>query len=84
MSDDVLSRAATRATESERHLGGADLGGSDLVGRTFRTVVLLVAACVLFVGALSAGAVFLASKAVSASPAAVEIKSTEGRPPVSI
>jgi hypothetical protein len=57
---------------------------SDLFRRTWRTVLVLVAACVLFVGALSAAAVFIASKAVSgSSPKAAEIKSAD-KPPVSI
>jgi hypothetical protein len=41
----------------------------DLFVQTLRTVVVLVGACVLFVGALSAAAVLITSKAVgSASP----------------
>ncbi len=39
-----------------------------LIGRTFRTVGILVAVTVLFVGALSAGAVLVTSKAVGAAP----------------
>jgi hypothetical protein len=58
---------------------------SDLFRRTWRTVLVLVAACVLFVGTLSAVAVAIASKAVSSSaPTAAEIKSTGDKPPVSI
>ncbi|HVJ90513.1 MAG TPA: hypothetical protein VM580_11975 [Labilithrix sp.] len=45
----------------------------DLFGRTLRTVVILVAACVLFVGALSVAAVAITSKAVGSSPTAVEV-----------
>lgn len=44
--------------------------GSDLFGRTVRTVVILVGACVLFVGGLSAAAVAITSKAVSTPPSA--------------
>jgi hypothetical protein len=57
---------------------------SDLFRRTWRTVLVLVTACVLFVGTLSAVAVFIASKAVSgSSPKAAEVK-TADKPPVSI
>lgn len=53
-----------------------------LLSKTLRTVAILVAVTVLFVGALSAAAVFVASKAVGASsaaepaPAAPPIKKT--------
>jgi hypothetical protein len=58
---------------------------SDLFRRTWRTVLVLVSACVLFVGTLSAVAVAIASKAVSSSPPkAAEIKSAGDKPPVSI
>jgi len=57
---------------------------SDLFRRTWRTVLVLVAACVLFVGTLSAIAVTIANKAVSASPKAAEIKGPSEKPPVSI
>ncbi len=58
-----------------------------LAARTWRTVVLLVAACVLFVGTLSAAAVFVASKAAAASPApssAAETRDTGTKKPLSI
>ena len=42
---------------------------SDLFKQTLRTVIVLVAACVLFVGALSGAAVAITSRAF-ASPAA--------------
>lgn len=45
---------------------------SDLFKQTLRTVVVLVAACVLFVGALSAAAVAITSRAFS-SPASAEL-----------
>ena len=40
------------------------VSGDDLFARTLRTVAILVAVCVVFVGALSAAAVAIASKAV--------------------
>lgn len=49
----------------------------DLFGRTLRTVALLVGACVLFVGALSAAAVAITSKAMGSSAAVQgEVNST--------
>ena len=39
----------------------------DLFGRTWKTVVVLVGACIVFVGALSATAVFVTSRAVAPS-----------------
>ena len=39
----------------------------DLFGRTWKTVVVLVGACILFVGTLSATAVFVTSRAVDPS-----------------
>jgi hypothetical protein len=46
---------------------------NDLLGRTLRTVAVLVGACVLFVGSLSTAAVVIASKA--AGPAEVDTSS---------
>lgn len=51
-----------------------------LLSRTFRTVGILVAATVLFVGALSAAAVFVASKAVGAESPAAASESTQAAP----
>lgn len=45
-------------------LGARARSGDDLARRTLRTVALLVAACVLFVGTLSLIAVLVTSKAV--------------------
>jgi hypothetical protein len=39
-----------------------------LLAQTLRTTAILVGACILFVGLLSAGAVLITSKAVGASP----------------
>lgn len=44
-----------------------DLKHDDLFGRTWKTVVVLVGTCVLFVGALSTAAVLIANKAVEPS-----------------
>ena len=41
-----------------------DIKTEDLFSRTWKTVVVLVGACVLFVGALSTTAVLITSKAV--------------------
>ncbi len=55
------------------HPNNGDDMSNDILRRTARTVVVLVGACVVFVGGLSATAVVLASKAVApaahASPA---------------
>lgn len=56
----------------------------DLFTRTWRTVVLLVAACVLFVGTLSAAAMFVASKAASASPPPSDVPDTGNKKSLSI
>ena len=59
----------------------------NLAARTLRTVVLLVAACVLFVGTLSAAAMFLSSKAASASStgsSVAETRDTGTKKPLSI
>ena len=42
-----------------------DIKSDDLFGRTWKTVVVLVGACVLFVGALSTTAVLITNKAVA-------------------
>ena len=42
-----------------------DIKDDDLFSRTWKTVVVLVGACVLFVGALSTTAVLITSKAVA-------------------
>jgi hypothetical protein len=60
---------------------------SDLVRRTLRTVGLLVAACVLFVGMLSIAAVAIASRAVHAGPSAAnaaDAPSSAAKKPISI
>ena len=55
----------------------ADHDSGNLFGRTLRSVVLLVGACVLFVGALSVAAVAITSKAVGSSlPTATDVDST--------
>ena len=60
---------------------------SNLAGRTLRTVGVLVAACVLFVGVLSVVAVAVTSRAVSAGAATTEAPSgaaTQAKKPLSI
>lgn len=42
-----------------------DLSPDDLFSRTWKTVVVLVGACVVFVGGLSATAVFVTNRAVA-------------------
>lgn len=42
----------------------------DLLKQTLRTVLVLVCACVLFVGALSGAAVAITSRAFAAAPSA--------------
>ena len=59
----------------------------DLFRRTLRTMAVLVAACVVFVGGLSGAAVLIASKAVGASPppsAEARDPSTSSKKPLSI
>ena len=46
---------------------------SDLFKQTLRTVIVLVAACVVFVGTLSAAAVGLTSRAFAAPASAAEL-----------
>jgi hypothetical protein len=58
---------------------GAD--SSDLFGQTLRTVAILVGACVLFVGALSAAAVTITSKAMGASPSSSEVQEMSSAAP---
>jgi hypothetical protein len=56
----------------------------DLFGRTLRMIAVLVGACVLFVGALSAAAVVITNKAVGSptGPAAQgEVKDTSSTAP---
>lgn len=53
-------------SDMSRGLGGAETR-DDLFGRTWKTVVVLVGACVLFVGALSTTAVLITNRAVSPS-----------------
>jgi hypothetical protein len=60
-----------------------------LFGQTLRTMVLLVGACVLFMGALSTAAVLITSKAVGPrgdhdTTEAREISSSSGKKPLSI
>jgi hypothetical protein len=45
----------------------------DLFKKTLRTVIVLVGACVLFVGALSAAAVAITSRAFSSPASAAEL-----------
>ncbi|MBX3223931.1 MAG: hypothetical protein KF795_25685 [Labilithrix sp.] len=52
----------------------------DLVGRTVRTVAVLVGACVLFVGTLSIAAVTVANKAVG-EPKASDVSETDTAAP---
>lgn len=60
---------------------------SDLLRRTMKTSLVLVVACVLFVGSLSAGAFFVTSRAFGSSqpsaearPAHVETAETAKKP----
>lgn len=59
---------------------------SDLARRTLRTVAILVAACVVFVGALSVVAVTLTSRAVGTGARAAErgADDTSTKKPLSI
>ena len=58
----------------------------DLTKQTVRTVVVLVGACVLFVGSLSAAAVAITSRAFAPSPHAAELSQPEptAKKPLSI
>lgn len=69
----------TQKTTSPMH--GAPPG--DLLGRTLRTMGLLVGACVLFVGSLSTVAVVVASKATAAPAGEVDsaVRPTETSAP---
>lgn len=60
------------STEQEKSvvLSSGSPSGATLFGRTIRTVVILVGACVLFVGGLSAAAVAVTAKVVDAPPSA--------------
>lgn len=44
-------------------MSNTDVGSADLLKQTLRTVIVLVSACVLFVGALSGAAVAITSRA---------------------
>ena len=62
-----------------RITGSSSDGPPDLFSQTLRSVVVLVGACVLFVGALSTAAVLITSKAVGpASTHATESTDTGG------
>ena len=52
----------------------------DLFGQTVRTVVILVGACVLFVGSLSAAAVAITSKAMGASSSPSTAEACDSKP----
>jgi len=52
----------------------------NLVRRTLRTVGLLVAACVIFVGVLSALAVAITSRAVNAGGSGAQVTEAPGSP----
>jgi hypothetical protein len=68
-----------------------DIKTEDLFSRTWKTVVVLVGACVLFVGALSTTAVLITNKAVeprhsdtNETPAETPAAKTPAKKPVSI
>lgn len=54
--------------------GSQTLGQGDLFSKTLRTVAVLVGACVLFVGTLSALSVLIASRAMATSPTSSEAR----------
>lgn len=54
---------------------------SDLVKQTLRTVIVLVTACVVFVGALSGAAVAITSRAFAARTTESESTATAGAKP---
>lgn len=60
--------AVTSEMRSQRRM---DPSPRDLFGQTLRTVAILLVACILFVGALSAAVLILTSKAI-ASPVSAD------------
>ena len=74
-----------KSTDDSARIHRSDQG-PDLVRRTLRTVGLLVAACVLFVGVLSVVAVAITSRAVNAGGAGAQATETNenAKKPLSI
>lgn len=67
-------------------MSNTDLTQPDLFKKTLRTVAILVGACVLFVGALSAAAVAITSRAFGAPASAAELSKPDAtaKKPLSI
>lgn len=74
MSKRTGARRASPEASSSGHLPAVESDG-DLARRTLRTMAVLVAACVLFVGLLSLTAVLVTSRAVGEDAAAHRVPS---------
>ena len=72
----ALDTSAARADKPRSSLAAlAHRNEGELFGRTLKTVGVLVAACVLFVGLLSVAAVAITSKALGPGPSSAEARS---------
>jgi hypothetical protein len=69
---------STETTAQKKDLLSLGREPGDLFGQTLRTVILLVGACVLFVGALSTVAVVITSKAVG-DPSSSHVSETDDK-----
>lgn len=79
MKNDKAKAAEKETKEKNRLLSFASSRGEgDLFGQTLRTVVVLVGACILFVGSLSTAAVLITNKALGTSTTSASSTSSEG------
>lgn len=79
MKNDKAKAAEKETKEKNRLLSFASSRGEgDLFGQTLRTVVVLVGACILFVGSLSTAAVLITNKALGSSTTSASSTSSEG------